>query len=216
MGTWWSWLQGWQEDSYQAWCSRSAALLCYGLCQRQTTWNSQPSTAAMGGGLWMVHTDMIGGSIIWCFKLSLSLNRSSLRMVLRLSKCSTTSIQLFSKNPYYSGALWSSSRHPLLAVAHSMVSPRGFSLKILLPVHRQHLRTSSRSAETLSVTIRSATCVLAAEFSVRTQGKLEKEATTRRIAYQYVLWWWTSVNLSYHISYHIFGIFLKFPASPSP
>ena len=52
------------------------------------------------GGLWMVHTDMIGGSIILCFELSLSLNRSSLRMVRRLSKCSTTSIQLFSKNTY--------------------------------------------------------------------------------------------------------------------
>jgi hypothetical protein len=59
-------------------------------------------------GLWMVHsTEVIGGSIILCFELSLSLNRSSLRMVLHLSKCSTTSIQLFSKNPYYSagGAL---------------------------------------------------------------------------------------------------------------
>jgi hypothetical protein len=50
----------------------------------------------------MVHTDMIGGSIILCFELSLSLNRSSLRMVFLLSKCSTTSIQLFSNNPDYS------------------------------------------------------------------------------------------------------------------
>jgi len=55
MGTWWSWLQGWQEDSYQAWCSRSTALLCYGLCQRQT-WNSQPSTKAMGGSEWCIQT----------------------------------------------------------------------------------------------------------------------------------------------------------------
>jgi hypothetical protein len=35
----------------------------------------------------------------------------------------------------------------------------------------------------MSVLIRSATCVLVAEISMPTQGKLEKEATTRRIAY---------------------------------
>ena len=90
------------------------------------------------GGLWMVHTDMIGGSIILCFELSLSLNRSSLRMVRRLSKCSTTSIQLFSKNPYYSGALSSCWRPLLLAVTHSRVF-RGW-LKFQHPnVRRQHL-----------------------------------------------------------------------------
>jgi hypothetical protein len=41
----------------------------------------------------------------------------------------------------------------------------------------------SYELETLSVTIRSATCVLVAKISMRTQGKQENEATTRRITY---------------------------------
>jgi hypothetical protein len=89
----------------------------------------------------MVHTDMIGGSIILCFELSLSLNRSSLRMVLLLSKCSTTLIQLFSKNPYYSAGCALSSWRPLLAVAHSIVFPKVSHRIILQPVHMQRLRT---------------------------------------------------------------------------
>jgi hypothetical protein len=55
-----------------------------------------------------------------------------------------------------------------------------FSPEVLIEISAASTQATLKN---MSVSIRSATCVLVADISMPTQGKLENKATTRRIAY---------------------------------